>query len=294
MTETWTWVNASGSLSLVMTGFEAGMEVLDGVEGRGLPPIRRERTARAGRPGSTLTAIDHDTRLIKVPVMIKAPSTDWLTAFRRLWYRAFDPSQGAGSIYVNDGITELHVDCVYAEGLERAEVLGDTSFPGAMVATLLFEADTPYWQPSIPATRSWQLTTTGRAFSFSFPWRFGASQIFNTGNVDIGTDVDSYPIWTLVGPLSQIVLKNETTGRTLKFSGTIDAGETLTIDTRPREQSTDPKSVRDQSGVWRFGELTKRDMWPFIAGPNAVRIEASGATTESLVRVDAMPFYLGA
>lgn len=296
MAETWTWISPDGS-SRSLTGFAAGVEVLDGVTGRGMPPVRRDRSAKAGRPGSTLTALDYDTRTLEVPVMIRAGTEAAFTALLRDLEADLAPDRGDGMIRIDTPAGDQRdLVCRCVEGLELDENREGDRFPGAIRTVLVFEADRPFWAPPYYAPLLFPLNASAGAFFPVFPIRLGASQIYAQSPVDIGTDVEAYGLWTITGPGSQIIVENITTGRRWKWTGTLDAGETLIVDTRPREYSADPKSVRDGTGAWRFGELAggQRDLWPFTRGVNYLRIEMSGATSSSLVRCDVLPQYLGA
>jgi hypothetical protein len=133
------------------------------------------------------------------------------------------------------------------------------------------------------------------AFFPIFPLRLGASSIFARELIASTSDVKAWPFWTITGPGSAITIENTTTGKSLTWGGTLGDSEILYIDTRPRELSTDPKSVRDTTATWRFSELEwPSDFWPLEPGVNSVRIEMAGATTSSSVRAQWLPRFLGA
>jgi hypothetical protein len=94
--------------------------------------------------------------------------------------------------------------------------------------------------------------------------------------------VESWPIWTIRGPGTALVLDNLTTGLDLSLSTTIPDDHLVTIDTTPGV-----KTVTGPDGANLYTDLdfdTRISaLWPLRRGPNKVHIELDGATADSFV-----------
>jgi hypothetical protein len=127
------------------------------------------------------------------------------------------------------------------------------------------------------------------------PWWYGDTQIINFGlgaptlffpippvtlspgtvqgvfTVDLSdTDAPTYPVWTITGPGSALLLANQTTGRSIEVNASLAAGESMTIDTRPGFQS-----VRRGDGTNLMAALASDPaMWPLIEDVNQVSASA--------------------
>jgi hypothetical protein len=73
----------------------------------------------------------------------------------------------------------------------------------------------------------------GIAFPLAFPLVFGQSQGGSLALANAGTAL-SRPVWTITGPCTQPVIRNDSTGERLAFSLTLAEGDVLTVDTAAR------------------------------------------------------------
>jgi hypothetical protein len=87
-------------------------------------------------------------------------------------------------------------------------------------------------------------------------------------------DVEAWPVWTITGPGSGIVLRNLTTGQSMDFGvGALAAGNTVVVDTRPGA-----KTAVANGSINVFPFLSAASvLWSLQRGANAVRLEMSGA-----------------
>jgi hypothetical protein len=104
----------------------------------------------------------------------------------------------------------------------------------------------------------------------------GTSTVRNTGNGP------AYPIWTITGP-GIPTLSNATTGREFSLDVTLEAGEVITVDTRPTRQS-----AVDQDGTDRWGDLVRsspRDLWTLVPGDNVLVLELASPADGSKIEM---------
>jgi hypothetical protein len=84
------------------------------------------------------------------------------------------------------------------------------------------------------------------------PFSMGASTIDNSQAFGYAGTSDSFPVITITGPVTDLVITNNTTGEKLDFTGvTIAGGKVYTIDTRYPY-----KTVVDEAVANKNGELT--------------------------------------
>jgi hypothetical protein len=73
----------------------------------------------------------------------------------------------------------------------------------------------------------------GITFPLTFPLTFGQSVDGSLGVVNAGS-ATTWPVWTVTGPCTQPVIRNDSTGEWLAFSLSLFDGDVLTVDTAAR------------------------------------------------------------
>lgn len=277
--ELWEWITPTGDIFRLDSAIDH-VHIIGSVEGRFMPPIRQLTEVAPLQPGSRRRSTVHDENEVTIGVYFSDIDDIQLRSALREWMVRFDPTRGDGKLRVTGPAGDIReLTCRYQDGLQLVEEAGTRD---GQAAAVTFEASDPYWADPDPTVVSW---TTGapRAFFPLLPFHLGSSQVFARALVDPLGDVATYPVWTINGPGSTISIRNVTTGRTLAWSGSLGFGELLTIDTRPGNQTSAPKSVFLQDGSNQFGLLTAWDFWPLEPGTNDIEITMTGATDDSQV-----------
>lgn len=287
MSETITWIDADGT-SYQLSG-QSDRGVLQGLQGRFMPPFRRTEDVVPLQPGARLRDVQADAREVDVPISFKSASATALRTQVRAFLLRFSPARGDGKLRVTGpGGDQRELICRYAGGMELDE--GQGVYGAAFQrAVLTFRAVDPYWYATSATVATY---TTGEVATFFpfFPLRISASEIFADATVDNGGDVETWPEWIVTGPGSSIVLRNLTTGKLLSIGTTLADGETATVDTAPGA-----KKVEKNDGTNLFSTLSSdSSLWPLERGSNSIRIEMTGATADSSVQLTFTPRYLGA
>jgi hypothetical protein len=189
---------------------------------------------------------------------------------------------GEGTLTVVDGPwAGRQLTCTYEAGLDSFT----EDSPDILKGTLLFRAANPYWQDgSESSLEITQDSTLNHWFPFAGSWaaqplRLGASDVWGIATVTLDTDVTAWPIVTVTGPVSDPIVRNETTGQWWQYGGTVPDGGSLVVDHRPGY-----KTAR-LDGVNVFSDLVVGSaLWPLVPGPNRISIEGSGTAAATVIR----------
>lgn len=267
---------------------------LEGISGRGMPPIRLSDEVVPLQPGSRLRDVQHGARDVAVPVVFTGATLTEVRAALRGVMRTFDPTRGDGTLRVTtpDGV-ERELTCRYQGGFEIVEgppARGISPTQAAQTGILVFRGFDPYWYDTTPFTATY---STGEQSGSFFPIpnattgsfvTLVASEVVATVTIDLDTDLDawSWPVWTITGPGSGLVLRNLTTGQVLDFTNnggmSLSAGEVATLDLRPGV-----KTLTKDDGTNLYPYLTNAsELWAL--GPTQqVQIEMTDADADTLI-----------
>lgn len=239
-----------------------------GLFGAPTSTVRFQRFAgdgsRRGRARRDMT----ETRFAVHIIGGDAPHADEL---RRRLIEALSTDRGSHRIQVRaaDGsIRESLLDIV--DGLDDLAVA--TSESAEMIAQLV-GLRAPYWVDTADAEIRTQLLFPGGG---SAP-----SRIYDIP-VAVGGTAETWPLWRAVGPLSEVVTCNLTTGDAWQWSPAVPiaAGEVLEVDTAEGVKSVTVDGLNDfRSMVAAPGQR----LWPFIPGRSndlLVILGDTGATTQ--------------
>lgn len=281
--ERWVWIGAD-DVEFELTRFTNGIEVTKGMMGRGAPPPRVRREIVPGQPGERTREVVHGLREMTVPIIMLAESYDDLHQRLASLVSRMDPVGNGGVLrrIDRDGKTN-DLFCRVTSGLS---VDGEGQYgPRMHRALLILQADDPYWYDLVE-TRGFS-GSAGTSWFPILPLSLGSSSVIGDVSITNDGDVETWPVWTIVGPASDPEISNITTGKTfsLEFPAPLDAGETVTIDTRPFRKSVIFKETPTSTGVnWR-GYLTQRSLWPLIKGVNQLSMSLGSTTSASYISV---------
>lgn len=259
--ETHEWRSARGESIRFVTRTEA--------QQRFMPPVSIHTIRVPQAQGGRFRGARHDERLVTIPVVVPGP-TDGRDELRR-WARALDPVAGEGTLTVVQGAhAGRALPCVYEAGLDEYS----EEFPLLGLTTLAFRAAEPYWLDSTGSGVS--ATLSGVTWFPFLPLVLGPADIFAGPIITNPGDVDAWPVVTTIGPGTDLTVRNETTGLSWTMYGTMTAGQTLVVDTRPGH-----KTAR-LNGTNVFGKLSADSvLWPLVPGDNRVSIYFAGANLAS-------------
>jgi hypothetical protein len=116
-------------------------------------------------------------------------------------------------------------------------------------------------------------TVSGRTYNFTYPWNYGGVVIPGGTGVAVNRgDESTWPVFRVVGPVSNAVIQNETTGQEFMLLGTVDAGAEVEINSR--SGTVTPSTYR----------LVSRP-WALAPGPNSLRWRATSGSSDPNARL---------
>jgi hypothetical protein len=275
------WIDTNGA--------EYPLEVLKGMNGRFMPPLSFSEEEVPLQAGSRLRNIKVHARDVDVPIFIKANSPMELRQKVRDCLRRFNPLKGDGRLKVlsPDG-SQRELFCRYSSGLEGNEG-SDSKGDIWQTLVLVFRAFDPYWYDTVTQVQTFKINESPGLFFPILPLRLSSSTVFADISIDNSGDVETYSEWIITGPGENIVLRNMSTGEGMSLAVSLDAGETLTIDTRPYQ-----KTVTKSGGINLFYTLSDDStLWALQEGSNSIQIEMANATIESSIQLTYRNRYWG-
>jgi hypothetical protein len=164
-----------------------------------------------------------------------------------------------------------------SQGDFRATPIPGNQYGGvATMVTFTLVAANPPWKQSSGASEFVDIglpsaAVTGRTYNKTYDYNYGA--VTNPGGVGIAVnagDIDAWPVFEITGPVDSPIITNETTGESFLVSGTITAGNVLTIDSRTGV--VEPASYRLVGRPWSLTPGNNTVRWRATSGsfdPNA-------------------------
>lgn len=234
-------------------------------------------------------------RSISLPVVIHADTLDALEAYRRELATSFNPARGEGVLVLSyPNGDRRRISAQYSSGLDVAEkgrqggglyydlytiiLKARDPFPYGDQQELLFNAPEVYEFFAPPGDPE-------NVFYISSGTTTGDSTII------VDSEVDTWPVWQLGGPITSATLRNRDTGKTLTLSPNLSIGETLIVRMDPRTPARD-RITKAGVNVWVGVAGNFPVFWSLQPGSNRITIVLNGTTPDSYARMTYRPRYL--
>lgn len=138
----------------------------------------------------------------------------------------------------------------------------------------------------------------GWVFPLDFPGEFGSSTVDQTRDIEYTGSWREYPVITITGPITDLVITNLTTGHKLDLTGyTIDAGEQVVIDTRFEAKtivhSVDGNIIDKLTNDSNLGQFSLEAHPEAVDGINVIRVTGSAANANTEVYLAYYLRYIG-
>jgi hypothetical protein len=227
-----TWTGWDGSV-WSLNAATSGVALLPGVRGLGNPPVNIYSKSSPAVAGSQHLGSSVDERKVFWPLAVwkNTSSAEWI-AHDRAFFRTIDEEQqGVWSVQQPTGEVRTLKLRYVSRGDDTFDV--DPSKYGIQTYGLDFIANQPYWEGA-PVWRRFEADTpvdffSGPIFTISSGKSLATATVSNTG------EVDSYPVWTILGPTTSVTVGIGASTITVPF--TIASGKAVVIDTNPTAQT---------------------------------------------------------
>jgi hypothetical protein len=248
--------------------------------GLDMPPLAFVEDVIPGQAGAQLRDVRIAARDAVLPFYLEQDSDTAVRDLLRSLARRLNPQRGDGRLrhIATDGTTR-DLTCRYTGGLEGARIRGSTG-PNWRRGVLTFRAHDPFWYDATPMASTF---TTGDTRNFLgdpfLPIKLTSDTVLGEQTVTNDGDVETWPVWTINGPGTSIVLTNVSTGEVIDLPITLTASQSVIVDTRPFR-----KTVRRDDGTNLFGSLTgTSSLWSLREGNTVINTQVAGSTTDTFV-----------
>lgn len=279
--ETVFWVSPDGDATELDVPFN--------VRERWAPPAEFIAERVPGQAGARLREVIDDVHDFALPFWVDGADEEDLRTQLRSLVAAMHARRGNGRIRViAPGGDSREITCRVVSGLGLSEVLGSEAGINCQLVDATFRAHDPYWYA---ATDTALVFTRGEPTPFFpiFPIVLSAADVFVDEDIDNGGDLETWPVWTIGGPATDITATNITTGKRWVLLEAVQLGQSVTIDTRPGAKTV----TRVDDEVSLFASLTPlSELWPLERGVNQVQLAMSGTTDDSSLRLAYRPRYV--
>jgi len=253
-----------------------------GDQGFGMAPMHRITQRGPMQHGDSDIDFRLDPRIMQIPLFVNTTSIDDYYAARGRLLSVFSPSNTTGRITVTTSTWSRTID---------VKVLGGMSFdvdPKAgygLRAVIQLRADDPTWYDATPHAIAGAsgIAGTATAYPVIYPRTYGTATINAATTFAYDGTWLTYPVITALGPITGLVITNNTTGQVISTSGSIAAGRTFTYDLRYGK-----KTVYDDLGnnqIATVGASSNLATWAIVTGTNSISIAASASASPAAVSI---------
>lgn len=153
----------------------------------------------------------------------------------------------------------------------------------------LFCPDPTFYDPAEQDQILTAATVDAFVLPFAVPdelWFGGATQL--SGTVSNPGTWRAYPVITIGGPYSRMIIQNQTTGASITLGVALPAGSSMVIDLTPGQETI----TRDGDNA--FDEIEEGNLidWYLAPGDNLVLFGGAGVTVSSFARVSFQARYI--
>ena len=245
-----TWTGWDGSVWTLSDPSQNVFLSRGDLRGLSFPPFNRFTSTSPLIAGSRYRGGRTDERDVFWPIVVSADSSDEFLAVNRAFRRTLDPEKlGTWTVTTPGG---------ESRSVKLRHVPEDVGYDvdpvkfGRQVYGVRMVAEQPFWAGA-PIKRSWYETAPPPGL-YAGPGvlNFAPGSSFDTASIPNPGDVEVYPVWTVKGPSTNIVLGVD--GKLIELPTTLGQFDYRVIDTRP-----DQLIVRDGEpipGVYGPNEMT--------------------------------------
>lgn len=290
---TYTITYTIGGTTFNLNGYDAVSGITynyQGDQGFGLAPMHRITQRGPMQHGDSDVDFRLDPRIMQLPIVAITTSIDDYYIARGRLLSVFSPSNVVGTLTVTTSTWSRSID---------VKVLGGMAFDTdpqvgyTLRAVIQLRADDPTWYDANPLTinGSSGIAGTPTAYPVIYPRTYGTANINATTTYTYDGTWLSYPVITATGPITGLVITNNTTGQVITTTGSIAAGRTYTYDLRYGK-----KTVYDDLGNNQIATVASSSnlaTWAIVTGTNSISITASSSSSPAAVIITYYTRFVG-
>ena len=281
-----------------VTGYQFNYQ---GDGGFGLAPLHRITQRGTFQQGDFDTDFRLDPRVLSLPLLVMASDLSDHYQKRDALLKIFTPSNSAATLTISVGVP-LGTDFVRSITVVTLGGLTFDHVPGAgydiRFIVQLRAADPTWYDPAgVTVPVSAAIAGTPTPIPKIYPVTYGVSTL--SGNTQISYDGSwqTYPVITATGPITGLLITNQSTGALISVPGVIPAGRTWTFNLLYGY-----KTVTDDLGVNQIAAVTAAsDLATFAIlpapnvpdGVNIVTVAGTGTTGTSATSLFYFNRYVG-
>ncbi len=278
------------------------------VEGFGLPPQVINSTSGPYQHGEDVLSYRLSPREVNVTIRHNACSKDAYWTYRdtlidTLGLQRTDPNNPTEGtlrrIYYINGVRKTRdLKVLLTGGLKYVAPPNDRWDQWGINEELVFKAHNPILYDPTQITST--ISTFTSTLRFPFTWPFVLGNFSGSATINYAGTWYEFPTIEIVGPATDITIHNITTDKYIRLSGTISAGETVTINL-----TYGAKTVTGQYGEDLMGYVTPESNLgdfclmhdPLVSnGTNVINVytlDASSSAPVTTVRIKYYNRYIG-
>lgn len=264
------WTGYDG-VSWDITAGHGGLCMLPGVRGLTMPAITHYKSRTGAVPGARWRGSSTNEREVFWPIQVyhDTGSAEWIARDRAFWNTLQPHRTGTWTVILPDGerrslTLRFRDDGTQAFNMDPAKC-GWTNYG------ITLDAEQPYWEGAAQS-KTWKGNGTTGNFFPGPPFTITSGGAPATAKMTNPGDVETYPVWTLVGPLTSATMGVNGHSITVPFA--VPSGQTLVIDTNPN------KLTAVMNGVDKISFLGAADFAPLPVGVDVpVSLTMSGTGT---------------
>lgn len=252
---------------------------MTGSEGLGLAPVEVDSAERLGGDGSVYRGMRYGEREVFLPLAILGESMSEVNETRRRLADFVAPDRGMVWVRVTDPLTGevREIEGLYTEGLEGT--YGDQYRATWQTLGVRLWCPDPWWKGP-ERIRTFRVAPGTKPFISQtvpfFPVVLAPSNVVGEFEVAIRGDGEVWPSWEIVGPGSDLVIARG--DERIFLSGVLSAGTQGRIEVQRDDVIVDPVEWWPRIGM-------DASFFSLRPGENRLRIEMTGGSTESAVRL---------
>lgn len=274
--------------------------LLTGIDGIAAAPVARIAERGPMQHGESDLGYRLQPRKIALALLARGGDDAAWFARRDALLRVFRSSDRAIALRIKNGDMVRQIDCYLNGTMEMTPEIGLS--PGWQKVAVELYAPDPTWYDPAGVSITFGVGGSGSAGTpvpTLVPTIVGGTSIDQSRQIVYEGTWDAYPIITIAGPIINCVIRNNTLGLKLDFTGvTINAGDSYVIDcrygyktvTRTSDGSNRIQDLTADSNLATFRIAAHPDV---PGGYNSISVSGSGLTTQSEVYIQYVTRYVG-